>query len=300
MDDQGCVLFHSCTRDACSVIDSADLGGLHLHRRAFLQFNDCRRIHKALSGACSLPVMLLDIADLRVLSDKKAVHAVMLGVPAAAVGNTASGDDGHVTVFSDKEVIVDQLLKTGLTDDDRDMHTFLFRSRLNNDIDALLVFLGDDIDIRRSISGRTRAIAPYVVCALRQSVERSYFAQQIPLNRIHFLCLLSGLRTLLVEDLTARPDDVDGGEYLIPLIVHLDPAVLQINDLIRDPEDPFLVGNDNNTSRCLLVQILKDMDQALEAPEVNTRFRFVKEGELRSSGCSHGDLDALHFPAGER
>ena len=40
------------------------------------------------------------------------------------------------------------------------------------------------------------------------------------------------------------------------------------------------MGNDNNTPRCLLVQILKDMDQALEAPEVNTRFRFVKEGEL--------------------
>ena len=57
-------------------------------------------------------------------------------------------------------------------------------------------------------------------------------------------------------------------------------SVSQNNDLICDIEDPFLMGNDKDgTVFDLFSQIREDLDQILEAPEVDARFRLVKDGK---------------------
>ena len=69
-------------------------------------------------------------------------------------------------------------------------------------------------------------------------------------------------------------------KYLFPRSLTDYFSVSQNNDLIRDIEDPLLMGNDKDgTVFDLFSQIREDLDQILEAPEVDARFRLVKDGK---------------------
>ena len=59
------------------------------------------------------------------------------------------------------------------------------------------------------------------------------------------------------------------------------------------------MADDHNGTGGLPVQLFEYLDQALEAPKVNARFRFIEQGQGCPPGCRHGDFDPLHFPAGQ-
>ena len=86
---------------------------------------------------------------------------------------------------------------------------------------------------------------------------------------------------------------------LAALVIFQDLAVLEINDLVGYVQDPFLMADDHDGTGGLPVQLFKDLDQALEAPQVNARFRFIEQGQGCPPGCRHGNLDPLHFAAGQ-
>src|SRR5699024_1327168 len=57
------------------------------------------------------------------------------------------------------------------------------------------------------------------------------------------------------------------------------------------------VGNNEDAAAGLLIHFFKDMDQVLEAPQVNAGLRLVKDREFGAAGKHHGDLNALELAA---
>ena len=59
------------------------------------------------------------------------------------------------------------------------------------------------------------------------------------------------------------------------------------------------MGNNNDRSPEQFVHVLKNMNQILETPEINSRFRFVKNRESGSARHDCGDLDPFQLSAGK-
>ena len=59
------------------------------------------------------------------------------------------------------------------------------------------------------------------------------------------------------------------------------------------------MGDDENGAVDLLMQVLKDLDEVGEGPQVDARLRLVKDGQLGAPGHDHGDLNALELAAGQ-
>ena len=93
--------------------------------------------------------MLFNVPHMAALAHKEAVHTVVLAVLSAAVVNTAAGNNQNITVFPDKEVIVYGFLQSALGENHRDMAALILCAVLDADIDAALVFLGRNLNIRR-------------------------------------------------------------------------------------------------------------------------------------------------------
>ena len=87
------------------------------------------------------------------MSIEEAVDAVVAGLLRAAVVDAAAGNDGHIAVLADVKVIVDHVLEAGLGNDDRDVHALVFRAGGDVNVDAGLVFLRDDVDVRSRVAG---------------------------------------------------------------------------------------------------------------------------------------------------
>ena len=121
--------------------------------------------------------MLFHIADVRILPDEEAVDAVMLAHFVAAVMNAAAGDDGHVAVVSDIEIIINHFREAALAEHHRNMHAFLLGAGLYDNVDALLVLLGHDVDVGRRVSGNALAVCTDVVCACRNLMQSCNFFQ---------------------------------------------------------------------------------------------------------------------------
>src|SRR5699024_5614543 len=88
------------------------------------------------------------------------------------------------------------------------------------------------------------------------------------------------------------------GQDLVPgaLLGHL--AGGQDDDLVGDVQNAFLVRDDDDGAvGVLLLHPLKDLDQVLEAPQVDAGLRLVKDGQLLPAGQDGGDLDPLQFAA---
>ena len=75
------------------------------------------------------------------------MDAVMLGVAVAAVVDAAPGHDGHVCTLADKEVVIDHVVESGLAQNDGNMHVFALGKGRDPDVNAVLVGLGDNLDM---------------------------------------------------------------------------------------------------------------------------------------------------------
>src|SRR5699024_132984 len=76
-------------------------------------------------------------------------------------------------------------------------------------------------------------------------------------------------------------------------------SVRDDDDLIRNSQNPLLMGNDQNGTFNIASHLLKYLDQILETPEINSRFRLVKNRKFRSSGKDRGNLNSLDFSSGK-
>ena len=99
--------------------------------------------------------------------------------------DAAAGDDGHIAVLTDVKVIVDHVLEAGLGNDDRDVHALVFRAGGNVDVNAGLVFLRDDVDVRGRIAPGELAVGADVIGTLGDAVDVGDLFEQFFLNRIH-------------------------------------------------------------------------------------------------------------------
>lgn len=57
--------------------------------------------------------------------------------------------------------------------------------------------------------------------------------------------------------------------------------------------------DENRTVPIFLLHALKDLNQILETPEIDARFRFVENGKLCPSRQHCGDFDPLQLAAGQ-
>ena len=87
------------------------------------------------------------------------------------------------------------------------------------------------------------------------------------------------------------------GEYLFPRAVGQDPAVLKHHDVVRKLKNTLLMRDNQYGLFSGLSQLVKGIDQHRKAPQVDARFRFVKNRKGRFS-CQKGrDLDPLQLAA---
>ena len=91
--------------------------------------------------------MLFNILDLRVFADIEGMNAVMLAVAATAIMDAAARHDGYLRTLSDKEVVINHIMKAALGQNDRNMDGFVLCTRRNADIDAVLIRFGFDYDM---------------------------------------------------------------------------------------------------------------------------------------------------------
>ena len=101
---------------AQGVIHPGDLGGLHIHGSPFLQVDNGGGVHYPLAAAFAFAVVLFHIAQVGALPHMEGMDAVMGGFLGSGAVDAAARDDDHIGVFANIEVIVDQVLETGLAD----------------------------------------------------------------------------------------------------------------------------------------------------------------------------------------
>ena len=83
--------------------------------------------------------------------------------------------------------------------------------------------------------------------------------------------------------------------------MRFDRALGEDDDLVGDGEDALLMGDYHYRAALdALSQLLEDLDETAEAPEVDARLRLVEDRERRAAHEHGRDLDALEFAAGER
>ena len=154
---------------ALRIVHAADLAGVHDDGRALFEIYDGLRVQNALARTLALAVVLFDIVNLRVFADVEGMDAVMLGVAVAAVVDAASGHDGHVCTLADKEVVIDHVVEPGSAQYDRDMHVFALGKGRDPDVDAVLVGLGDDLDMLGVLAERLLSVETDVHRAVRNA-----------------------------------------------------------------------------------------------------------------------------------
>ena len=93
----------------------------------------------------------------------------MLRVAVAAVVDAAAGHDGHIRALADKEVVIDHVVEPGLAQHDGDVYVFAFGKGRDLNVDAVLVGLGDDLDMLGILAERLLSVEPDVYRAVRDT-----------------------------------------------------------------------------------------------------------------------------------
>ena len=89
--------------------------------------------------------------------------------------NAAARNDDHSGVFANIEVIVDQVLETGLADHHGDVDAFIPGAGGDDDINAGFIGFGDDIDVGGGIAPGGGAVGADIVGPDGQAIEVSDF-----------------------------------------------------------------------------------------------------------------------------
>ena len=109
----------------------------------------------------------------------------MLGGLAAGVVDAAAGNDLHVGIGADVEIVVHQIGKAGLGHDDRNVEGLLLGAGGNVDVDTRLVLLALNDDIGGVGAALQLAVFADIVGALRNLFQIRDFLQQNLINAVH-------------------------------------------------------------------------------------------------------------------
>ena len=131
---------------------------IHLHVCAFFKLDNGGGVHDVLAVSVAFAIMLLNVLNVSVLADVEGVNTVVTGILIAAVVNTAACHDYHITVLTDKEIVVYKVGKAGLADDYRDVHTFADGTWLDPDVNAGFIGLRGNVYVCCGASSGPRAV----------------------------------------------------------------------------------------------------------------------------------------------
>ncbi len=302
-DQRGAVAEHRLGL-AVGGVNTLDLGGLHLHVGVLGHFHHGGGVHDTAAAAVAGAVVLLDILDACALAHEEAVNAAVLAVGVAGVVDAAPRNDGDIAVGSDVEVVVDQLLDARLREDDGDVQALILGAGLDVDVDAGYILLLDDLNVLGGVLTLQLSVDAEGIGALGHFVEVSHLGQQLLLDGIESLLLLGHGSVLLSGcgggGVTAARRGVEQlGQNLVLCADGADAAARDDHHLVGNVQDALLVRDDENGALLALVHLFEDLDEVLEAPEVNARLGLVEDRELGAAGVDHGDLDALELAARE-
>ena len=166
-------------------VNAADLDGVHLHGGVLSQIHHGLGVHHVAAGLTGvvLAVVLLAVPHPGVFADVERMDAVVAALVAAGVVDAAACHDLHVAVVAHVEVVVDQLAKAGLADDDGDVTLLPLGARLDADVDALLpVGAGRDLNMLGGLAGLAAAVLPDVEGAHGLARQVRDFFQQLGIN----------------------------------------------------------------------------------------------------------------------
>ena len=96
--------------------------------------------------------------------------------------DAAAGHDGHVAVLTHVKVVVDQILQPGLGDDDGDVNGLVFRTGLDEDINAGLVLFFDNVDVGAGLAAVSLAVETDVVSPLGNAVDIRHLTEKLLLD----------------------------------------------------------------------------------------------------------------------
>ena len=184
-DHQGRIGRQFRFRGADRGIHALDLHHFHFHGTAFFQIGFRHRVQNAFAPAVPFSVMLFHIFYFAVFAHKEAVHPVMLGILHAAVMDAAACYDDYITVFTDIKIVINRFFQSAVTEYNRNMYAFLFRTRFDADIDAAHIRLGNNVNISRRVPRRQLAVGPYIIRAGRHRMEIRNLRQESFLNCIN-------------------------------------------------------------------------------------------------------------------
>ena len=127
--------------------------------------------------------------------------------------DAAAGHDGHVAVIPHEKVVIDQIGQAALAEDHGDVDRLVLGARLDDDVNAVLVGLGHDVDVGGGVPARLFAVGPDVIGPLGDGVQLGHLLQEVLLNGIDhsFLSSLDVQRTLsdralhTLDELSSRP-----------------------------------------------------------------------------------------------
>ena len=115
------------------------------------------------------------------------VDAIMARFLISAVVYTAAGNDHHVCILSDKEIIIYQIRESRFAYYNRYMDALMLRTRRYDDIYSRLVFLGHYVYICSSIPPLKFSVCAYVVCSFRSPMYIRYLRKEILFYPVHIL-----------------------------------------------------------------------------------------------------------------
>ena len=129
--------------------------------------------------------MLFNIFDVRIFSNIKGVNAIVLTVMTGWVVNTATCDDDHIGVIADIEGVVNKIGKATLSHNNRDMHTLVFHSLFDKNVDTTFIFFWHNFNLCITISCNNLSIFSDIEHAGRCGVKVCDLFKQFFVYLIH-------------------------------------------------------------------------------------------------------------------
>ena len=105
------------------------------------------------------------------------VDARVLRVLDPAVVNAAAGHNGHVAVLADEKVVVHHIVQAAHAQHNRDVDRLVPGPRLDDNVNAVLVGFGDNVDVGGGVPARLLAVGPNVVGPFGDLMESGHLLQ---------------------------------------------------------------------------------------------------------------------------
>ena len=267
LDEQRCFLADGRIRLAVGIGDAAQLRGFEDKAGFFFQIYFRRRIEHLFPRAAAVRVMPLNIPHFCVFPHIKGMDAVMFGRIAGIVVDAAARNDRNVGTVADVKIVVDRILKIPDRQQYGDMHRFILYTGADDDVDAVLVRFGNDLNVFIAVARKQLPVFTDVETSLGNIVQVGNGRQKFLIGIVPLLYLLDAHRA---------QSGTFGKfcEHLFPLARADDPVVFKENDLICRFQNSVLMADDDNG---LIMQTVENADEILKAPQIDPRFRFVQQ-----------------------